>query len=44
MTAATWLQPSAMHGWIIIDKPLGPGSTDIVSAVKRALKAGGYGK
>lgn len=33
-----------MHGWIIIDKPLGPGSTDIVSAVKRALKAGGYGK
>ncbi|MET0375331.1 MAG: tRNA pseudouridine(55) synthase TruB, partial [Rhizorhabdus sp.] len=33
-----------MHGWIIIDKPLGPGSTDMVSAVKRALKAGGYGK
>lgn len=33
-----------MHGWIIIDKPLGPGSTQIVSAVKRALKMGGYGK
>ncbi len=33
-----------MHGWIIIDKPLGPGSTQIVSAVKRALRAGGYGK
>ncbi|WP_084691063.1 tRNA pseudouridine(55) synthase TruB [Sphingomonas sp. SRS2] len=33
-----------MHGWLIIDKPLGPGSTDIVSAVKRALKAGSYGK
>ncbi len=33
-----------MHGWIIIDKPVGPGSTQIVSAVKRALKMGGYGK
>ncbi len=33
-----------MHGWIIIDKPLGPGSTQIVSAVKRALRSGGYGK
>ena len=33
-----------MHGWIIIDKPIGPGSTQIVSAVKRALKLGGYGK
>jgi len=33
-----------MHGWLIIDKPLGPGSTEIVSAVKRALRAGGYGK
>jgi tRNA pseudouridine55 synthase len=33
-----------MHGWIIIDKPLGPGSTQIVSAVKRALRQGGYGK
>jgi len=33
-----------MHGWIIIDKPLGPGSTQMVSAVKRALRTGGYGK
>jgi tRNA pseudouridine55 synthase len=33
-----------MHGWIIIDKPVGPGSTQIVSAVKRALRTGGYGK
>ncbi|PXA95733.1 tRNA pseudouridine(55) synthase TruB [Nostoc sp. 3335mG] len=33
-----------MHGWIIIDKPRGPGSTQIVSAVKRALREGGYGK
>jgi len=34
----------ALHGWLIIDKPLGPGSTDIVSAAKRALRAGGYAK
>lgn len=33
-----------MQGWIIIDKPVGPGSTQIVSAVKRALRTGGYGK
>ena len=33
-----------MHGWIIVDKPLGPGSTQVVSAVKRALRQGGYGK
>ncbi|MEG3163177.1 tRNA pseudouridine(55) synthase TruB [Sphingomonas sp. PB2P19] len=33
-----------MHGWIILDKPLGLGSTQGVSAVKRALRAGEYGK
>ena len=33
-----------MHGWLIIDKPVGPGSTRIVSAVKRALREGGYPK
>ncbi len=33
-----------MHGWIILDKPLGLGSTQGVSAVKRALRRGGYGK
>lgn len=32
-----------MHGWIILDKPLGLGSTQGVSAVKRALREGGYG-
>ena len=31
-----------MHGWIILDKPLGLGSTQGVSAVKRALRQGGY--
>lgn len=33
-----------MHGWIILDKPLGLGSTQGVSAVKRALRDSGYGK
>jgi tRNA pseudouridine55 synthase len=31
-----------VHGWIILDKPLGLGSTQAVSAVKRALRTGGY--
>ena len=31
-----------MHGWIILDKPLGLGSTQGVSAVKRSLRDGGY--
>ena len=33
-----------MHGWIILDKPVGIGSTPCVSAVKRALRDGGYAK
>jgi len=33
-----------MHGWLVIDKPVGPGSTQIVGAVKRALREGGYPK
>ncbi len=33
-----------MNGWIILDKPLGLGSTQAVSAVKRALRSGGYPK
>lgn len=33
-----------MNGWLIIDKPLGLGSTQGVSAVKRALREGGYAK
>ena len=31
-----------MDGWIILDKPVGPTSTQCVSAVKRALREGGY--
>lgn len=34
----------ALHGWIILDKPVGLGSTQAVSAVKRALRTGGYAK
>src|SRR3954467_8356527 len=33
-----------MHGWIILDKPAGIGSTQAVGAVKRALRAGDYPK
>lgn len=33
-----------MHGWLIIDKPIGPTSTQVVGAVKRALRDGGYPK
>ena len=33
-----------MHGWLILDKPLGLGSTQAVGAVKRALRDGGYAK
>jgi tRNA pseudouridine55 synthase len=33
-----------VHGWIILDKPLGLGSTQAVAAVKRNLREAGYGK
>ncbi len=36
--------PDALHGWLIIDKPLAMGSTNVVSWVKRALREGGYAK
>jgi tRNA pseudouridine55 synthase len=32
------------HGWIILDKPLELGSTQAVGAVKRNLRAAGFGK
>ena len=31
----------ALHGWIVLDKPFGIGSTQCVSAVKRALREDG---
>jgi tRNA pseudouridine55 synthase len=33
-----------LNGWLIIDKPVGPTSTQVVGAVKRALRDGGYAK
>jgi tRNA pseudouridine55 synthase len=32
------------HGWIILDKPIGLGSTQAVAAVRRILRQAGYGK
>lgn len=34
----------APHGWLILDKPRGMGSTQGVAAVKRVLRQGGYPK
>jgi tRNA pseudouridine55 synthase len=34
----------SLHGWLILEKPVGLGSTQAVSAVKRALRTGGFGK
>jgi len=34
----------APHGWIILDKPRGLGSTQAVGAVKRVLREGGFAK
>ncbi|MFB0613680.1 tRNA pseudouridine(55) synthase TruB [Aurantiacibacter poecillastricola] len=36
--------PAAPHGWLILDKPRGLGSTQAVGAVKRNLREGGYPK
>ncbi|MEW9853752.1 tRNA pseudouridine(55) synthase TruB [Novosphingobium sp. M1R2S20] len=33
-----------VSGWVILDKPLGLGSTQAVAAVKRNLRQSGYGK
>jgi tRNA pseudouridine55 synthase len=35
---------AVLNGWLIIDKPVGPTSTQMVGAVKRALREGGYAK
>lgn len=32
------------HGWIVLDKPLGLGSTQAVATVKRVCRQGGHGK
>ena len=33
-----------VHGWVVLDKPLGLGSTQAVAAVKRTLRQAGHGK
>lgn len=35
---------AAPHGWLILDKPRGLGSTQAVGMVKRVLRQGGYAK
>jgi tRNA pseudouridine55 synthase len=44
MARAVTALSAPLHGWLILDKPIGLGSTQGVSAVKRALRTGGYGK
>lgn len=35
---------TVVNGWIVLDKAVGPGSTDMVGAVKRLLRQSGFGK
>lgn len=44
MTAPDPNPAPPLHGWLIFDKPHGLGSTQAVSAVKRALRQAGHGK
>jgi len=44
MTAPDLPSPAPLHGWLILDKPVGLGSTQAVSAVKRALREAGLPK
>jgi tRNA pseudouridine55 synthase len=44
MFAPSSVNGKMLNGWIILDKPLGLGSTAGVGAVKRALRDGGYPK
>ncbi|MFN7397873.1 MAG: tRNA pseudouridine(55) synthase TruB [Sandaracinobacter sp.] len=33
-----------MHGWLVVDKPVGPTSAQVVGKLKWALRQGGHGK
>jgi len=44
MAAPDPIPPAPLHGWLILDKPVGLGSTQAVSAVKRALREAGLPK
>jgi tRNA pseudouridine55 synthase len=34
---------SGLHGWLVVDKPVGPTSANVVNQLRRALRAGGHG-
>lgn len=36
--------PAPLHGWVVLDKPYGLGSTQAVGAIKRLLREGGEAK
>ncbi|UAJ12013.1 tRNA pseudouridine(55) synthase TruB [Glacieibacterium megasporae] len=42
--APTPREPGPLHGWIVVDKPLGLSSAQGVAAVKRILRQAGYPK
>jgi tRNA pseudouridine55 synthase len=44
MAQGTNQERTSLHGWIVLDKPVGLGSTQAVSAVKRALREAGEPK
>jgi tRNA pseudouridine55 synthase len=35
---------SGLHGWLVVDKPVGPTSAQVVGQLKGALRRGGHGK
>lgn len=37
-------EAAGIHGWLVVDKPVGPTSAQVVGNLKWSLKQGGYGK
>ncbi len=35
---------SGLHGWLVVDKPVGPTSAQVVGQLSHALRAGGHGR
>jgi tRNA pseudouridine55 synthase len=35
---------TGLDGWLVVDKPVGPTSADVVNRLKRALREGGHGR
>jgi tRNA pseudouridine55 synthase len=35
---------TGLHGWLVVDKPVGPSSAQVVGKLKWALRQGGHGK